>query len=94
MSIYTYTPKIEVTDIAFHRNGIDGAPFYPILFQEKDEGHMLAILFDKPHHCAVLNIDKLAQGDIKFGSNSYRGDLYERLLRPNIVKYSLTGEVL
>ena len=83
MSIYTYIPKIQVTNIAFHRNGISGAPFHAVLFQDTD-GTQLGIVFDEPHHCAVLNVQKLAQGDIKFGSNSYRGDMYEPLLRKAI----------
>ena len=33
----------------------------------------------QPHHCAVLDVDKLAQGDIAFGSNSWRGDNFEDL---------------
>ena len=35
----------------------------------------------QPHHCAVLDVDKLALGDIAFGSNSWRGDHYEPHLR-------------
>jgi hypothetical protein len=33
MSITTYTPKIKVTDVASHRNGICGAPFHVVLFE-------------------------------------------------------------
>jgi hypothetical protein len=86
MSIYTYTPKIKVTDVASHRNGICGAPFHVVLFEET-EGTHVGIVFDEPYHCAVLNVQKLAQGDIKFGSNSYRGDMYEPLLRIAIKEY-------
>lgn len=39
------------------------------------------ILFDAPHHCAVLDVAKLAEDDIAFGSNSYRGDVLEDALR-------------
>ena len=85
MSTYTHTPKIKVTDVASHRNGICGAPFHVVLFEEA-EGTQVGIVFDEPHHCAVLNVQKLSQGDIKFGSNSYRGDLYEPLLRNAIRK--------
>jgi len=89
MSISTYTPKIKVTDIASHRNGIDGAPFHVVLFEYKG-GIKGGIVFDEPHHCAVLNVRKLSQGNIKFGSNSYRGDLYEPLLRQAIRKNEQT----
>ena len=86
MSITTYTPKIKVTDVASHRNGICGAPFHVVLFEYK-VGTKVGIVFEEPYHCAVLNVQKLGSGDIKFGSNSYRGDLYEPLLRQAIRKY-------
>lgn len=86
MPVYTYTPKITVTNVAFHRNGICGAPFHVVLFEDI-EGSQVAVLFDKLDHCAVLNIQKIAQGNIAFGSNSYRGDLYEPLLRKAIKSY-------
>jgi len=82
----TYTPKIKITDIAYHRNGVCGAPFHVVLFEDI-EGIQVAVVFDEPHHCAVLNVPKLTQGDIKFASNSYRGDLYEPLLRISINAY-------
>jgi hypothetical protein len=54
-----------------------------VLFEDKDaEGsRKVAILFEEPHHCAVLDLGKLAGGDIAFGSNSWRGDQFEELLR-------------
>jgi hypothetical protein len=85
MSISTYTPKIKVTDVASHRNGICGAPFHVVLFEEAEGSHV-GIVFDEPYHCAVLNIQKLGSSDIEFGSNSYRGDRYEPLLRQAIRK--------
>jgi hypothetical protein len=86
MSIYTCPPKIKVTHIASHRNGIGGAPFHVVLFEVLG-GTQVGIVFDEPDHCAVLNVQKLAQGDIKFGSNSYRGDMYEPLLRKAISEH-------
>lgn len=83
MSLYTCIPKIKVTDIAFHRNGICGAPFHVVLFEDLESTHV-GIVFDEPWHCAVLNVQKLSSGDIAFGSNSYRGDRYEPLLRKAI----------
>lgn len=78
--------KLKIIDIACHRNGICGAPFDVVLF--RDEGpagsRKVGILFDEPHCCAVLDIDKLTKGDILFGSNSWRGDNYERHLRKAI----------
>ena len=69
--------------IAFHRNGICGAPFRVVLFEDTgpEASLKVAILFDPPGHCAVLDVAKLAAGDIAFGSNSWRGDTYEPTLR-------------
>ena len=71
--------KLKIIDIAHHRNGICGAPFDVVLFEDPgpEGSRKVAILFEEPHHCAVLDVDKLAQGDIAFGSNSWRGDHYE-----------------
>jgi hypothetical protein len=81
--------KLTIIDIAHHRNGISGAPFDVALFEDHDaaEGsRKVAILFEQPYHCAVLDVDKLATGDIAFGSNSWRGDQYEPQLRKAIVE--------
>ncbi len=75
--------KLTITDIARHRNGTSGEPFDVVLF--KDQGSQgsrkVAILFDDPGHCAVLDVARLAAGDIASGSNSWRGDDYEPHLR-------------
>ena len=75
--------KINIIDIAHHRNGICGAPFTAVLFEDTgpEGSRKIGILFDEPHHCAVLDIAKLAAGDIAFASNSWRGDHYEPRLR-------------
>jgi hypothetical protein len=78
--------KTNIITIARHRNGICGAPFHVVLFE--DSGHegsrKVGIVFDEPHHVAVLDIAKLAAGDIAFMSNSWRGDAYEPRLRDAI----------
>jgi hypothetical protein len=66
---------------AYHRNGICGAPFYPVIFRDPDEGRMLGVVFDTDHHVAVFSLDKLALGNVAFGVNSWRGDHYEPHLR-------------
>jgi hypothetical protein len=75
--------RIKVIDRAHHRNGICGAPFHVVLFDdvEDENTRKVGIIFDAPYHCAVLDVAKLAAGNIAFGSNSYRGDLFERVLR-------------
>lgn len=84
------TPRIRVIDVASHRNGICGAPFHVVLFKEPAEDDAgtvttkVAVVFDQAHHCAVLDIGKLAKSDIAFGSNSWRGDAYEPTLRAHI----------
>ena len=83
--------KLTIIDIAHHRNGIGGAPFDVALFTADDEsahpdtqGRKLAILFEGDSYCAVLDVEMLAAGDIRFGSNSWRGDIYESRLRTAI----------
>jgi hypothetical protein len=75
--------KLTIIDIAHHRNGICGAPFNTVLFEDSgpEGSRKVAILFEAEYHCAVLDVAKLAAGDIAFGSNSFRGDHYERHLR-------------
>jgi hypothetical protein len=83
--------KLKIIATAYHRNGICGAPFDVLLFE--DEGpqgsRKLGILFENPGCCAVLDVAKLANGDIAFGSNSWRGgDHYEAHLRQAIASTS------
>jgi hypothetical protein len=75
--------KLKIIGTAHHRNGICGAPFHVVIFRDSgpEGSRKVAIVFDEPHHCAVLDIAKLAIADIAFGSNSYRGDVFERSLR-------------
>ena len=78
--------KLTINAIAYHRNGICGAPFAVILFEDSgpEASRKVAILFDGPGLCAVLDLAKLASGDIAFGSNSWRGDVFEQPLRDAI----------
>ena len=75
--------RIRVLDWDHHRNGMCGAPFHVFLFNDVDDENTrkVAVLFEEPSHCAVLDVDKLAQGSIGFGVNSYRGDRFEASLR-------------
>lgn len=85
--------KLKTISIDHHRNGIAGAPFDVVLFEEdgNDSSRKVAIVFDEPHHCAVLDVAKLARDDIAFGSNSWRGDRYERHLRKLIAAFRQRG---
>ncbi len=75
--------KITIHNLDHHRNGVCGAPFDVFLFEDSDSKgrRKLGILFEEPSHCAVLDIAQLAEGDIAFGSNSWRGDTFEPHLR-------------
>ncbi len=76
--------NLTFESIQYHRNGIAGAPFHILTFRDSSQGRMIGIVFEDPHRVAVLNLDKLASGDIAFGSNSFRGDVYESHLRAAI----------
>jgi hypothetical protein len=79
--------NLKIKYIDHHRNGVGGAPFDVVLFDFTYEGvtePMVAIVFREPQHTAVLNIEKLAEGDVEFGSNSYRGDWFDAQLRKAI----------
>jgi hypothetical protein len=71
-----------------HRNGICGAPFHVVVFQDHGEesSRKVGIVFDSPYHVAVLDIAKLADGNIAFGSNSWRGDVFELELRAAVTE--------
>ena len=75
--------QIRVVDWDYHRNGICGAPFHVVLFDDVDDENTrkVGILFEQPHYCAVLDVTKLTAGNIAFGVNSYRGDRFEESLR-------------
>jgi hypothetical protein len=85
--------RIKVRAIGSHRNGVGGAAFHAVLFDEDkrahpdDQGRKVAVVFDEPYYCAVLDVGRLAAGDIAFGSNSWRGDEYEPHLRKAINSY-------
>ena len=85
--------KLNIIAIAHHRNGICGAPFGVVLFEDSgpEGSRKVGIVFDEPHHCAVLDVARLTAGDIRFGSNSWRGDNYEPSLR-EAVRHFLDAE--
>ncbi|SRR5579885_1056236 len=78
----------RILSIDYHRNGIGGAPFHVILFEDRGEegSRKVAVVFEEPWHTAVLDLAWLAAGDIAFGSNSWRGDQYEPALRRAIAR--------
>ena len=80
--------NLEILDISFHRNGINGAPFHAVLFY--DDSMKLGVVFGAEGHCAVLDLYLLLAKDIAFGTNSSRGDQYEPSLRAAIANHVAT----
>ena len=86
--------NLQIITFAHHRNGIGGAPFAVILFEDTgpEGSRKVTILFEQEAHCAVLDVDKLAAEDIAFGSNSWRGDRFEEPLRKAVHAGSSTTD--
>jgi len=77
---------LAIVDSDYHRNGVGGMPFKVALVDDPDEGDTkLVIMFDREYYTAVLSLDKLKEGDISFGSNSYRGDRFDDVLRSQLM---------
>lgn len=83
----------KIHQVAWHRNGIEGKGFYAVLFDDKDNGRMVAVVYDNPHYCSVLKVSMLSEDNgVMFGKNSWRGDQYEPELREAIKTFD-TGRV-
>jgi hypothetical protein len=82
---------LHLTDISHHRNGCTGVSFYVILFRDGLKDQRMAIKFDDQGdgniYTAVLDTEKLADGDIDFGSNSFRGDVFDKQITEWCEKY-------
>jgi len=77
----------KIIDVSFHRNGVCGVGFYSVIFENPKQGLMHASVFDELGYVAVHKISMLANKDIAFGSNSWRGDQFESELRQMIDKW-------
>jgi hypothetical protein len=79
-------PEIRVRSVNYHRNGISGAGFYVVLFDEIDFSRsMLAIVFGEPGHVAVLDRNDVASGELSLRRGAaWRGDVFEPQLRAAI----------
>lgn len=90
---------LKIKQVARHRNGVGGDPFYAILFECPEYGDMVASVFDLEGRrereagwngrVSVFQISKLAEGCVTFGLNSFRGDVYETELRRAIAAYEI-----
>lgn len=82
---------IKILEVAWHRNGCCGEPFYAVRFI--DEGtKLLALVFDQPDRVVVIDPAKAAVS-VAFGTNSWRGDIYEAALRQAIAKFEDACEI-
>ena len=77
---------MKIEEIANHRNGVGGAPFYAVTFKNS-KSNMLAIVFEEPGTVAVFDLDLLGEGVIAFTENSWRGDVFEDDLRKAIERH-------
>lgn len=89
---------MKVQEIAYHRNGVSGEPFYVVTFTD-DGRDMVAVVFPddtgsftKPDtftnpHTAVFDRQLLGEGTIAFGVNSFRGDHFDSDLRHAITAH-------
>lgn len=78
--------NLTIVESDYHRNGVGGMGFHIALVDDAGEGDTkLVIMFDQQYYTAVLSLDKLKNGDIAFGSNSYRGDRFDDALRSCLI---------
>jgi len=84
--IMKFDPNLlQIVDSDFHRNGIAGIGFHVALVDDPNDGDTkLVVMFPGEGHTAVLSLNKLMEEDISFGSNSFRGDMYDEALRPEL----------
>jgi len=76
---------IEIRDVAYHRNGVAGLPFYVVLFNDPDEGmfNQLATIDEDGKDCRVINAGLvMTAGEIgNRHMNKWRGDRYLLLIK-------------
>ena len=75
---------MNIIEIAYHRNGISGAGFHAVTFED-DGRTFVSTVFEAEGHIAVLEIAQLPV--VTFGENSWRGDRYADYLRKAICAY-------
>lgn len=81
--------KIQILEVAHHRNGVSGESFYAVRFYpyRKPKERFLGIVFETPGQCAVIRSDLLETAGVEFGVNSWRGDDYEPALRAAVASF-------
>jgi hypothetical protein len=77
--------RLQILDLAYHRNGVGGMPFQVALVDDANSGDVkLVVMFEQEGYTAVLSVDKLHEDEDISVSNAWRGDQYEAALRPEM----------
>ena len=75
---------IEIRDVAYHRNGVCGLPFYVVLFNDTDVGmfNQVATIDEDGKDCRVINAGLIiTAGDLHQHMNKWRGDQYLSMIK-------------
>lgn len=84
--------ELEIREIAHQRNGVEGEGFCVVVFDDDGPAasRKVAVVFDQPGCCAVLDLEKLGRGVITQKLNGWRGDRFEPHLRKAIKRHDRT----
>jgi hypothetical protein len=84
----------KIIAVDHHRNGVCGTGFNVVLFKDREtRENFVGILPDGDENkwnSFVLSVDRLAAGNIAFGSNSWRGDNYAEEIKEAVAKWEST----
>lgn len=77
---------LKLKALEFHRNGVSGCPFYVGIVKEGTTRKIVITFDDEPSavRTAAFDIDLLAENNIKFGENSFRGDHFHDFMLKQI----------
>lgn len=81
--------KLSIDSVAHHRNGSFGNSFHVVLFRtfKRSKEVLVGVVFEEKGNVAVFDVDKLHEGDVAFGSNSFDGGAFEDGLRAAVKEY-------
>lgn len=83
----------RIEQIAYHRNGVCGVPFYAVIFTSKQDRKVerfVASVFPDSGCVSVIGLDRALTTDgVTFSLNSWRGDHFEDELRAAIVAWDI-----
>ena len=82
-----FTPVIKPYRIQYHRNGVGGASFYEVSFTYTEDNitnDVTAVVFDTAAHVALIDNN---------GTQGFRGDVFEPVLRELVNKYQENGSI-